>query len=83
MVFLLISKSMSFYYLLQSDGLPKYGWLKHDGVNFGVQEIQENDFIIKTEFVKQPGGSHGGDWTARFSAVPTNKVHSASFHVFL
>ena len=51
----------------QSDGLRKYGWLKHDGTNFGSQEIVDKDFILTTEFVKRPGGDHGGDWTARIS----------------
>ena len=51
----------------QSDGLQKYGWRQHDGVNFGSQEIVDRDFIVMTEFVKKFGGKHGGDWTARIS----------------
>ena len=51
----------------QSDGLRKYGWLKHDGTNFGSQEIVDKDFVLNTEFVKRLGGDHGGDWTARIS----------------
>lgn len=51
----------------QSDGLHKYGWLKHDGTNFGSQEIVDKDFLLNTEFVKRVGGQHGGDWTARIS----------------
>lgn len=51
----------------QSDGLPKYGWLKHDGTNFGSQEIVDKDFVLNTDFVKRLGGDHGGDWTARIS----------------
>lgn len=57
----------------QGDKLLKYGWLKHDGVNFGTQEIQDNDFILTTEFVKRPGGDHGGDWTARINVQPNAK----------
>lgn len=49
----------------QSDNLDRYGWLKHDGVNFGVQEIVDNPFIFTTSFIKKSGGSHGGDWSAR------------------
>ncbi|KAH3787199.1 mannosyl-oligosaccharide glucosidase-like [Dreissena polymorpha] len=48
----------------QGDKLHKYGWLKHDGRHFGVQEIHDGDFKVTTSFVKRPGGSHGGDWTA-------------------
>ena len=64
--------NLSHFY--QGHGLSKYGWLKHDGVNFGVQEIHEKDFIITTEFVKRPGGQHGGDWTARLTAKANKKV---------
>lgn len=49
------------------DNLEKYGWLQHDGVNFGLQEIQDGPFVINTSFVKRIGGYHGGDWTARIS----------------
>lgn len=51
----------------QGDNLDKYGWLKHDGSNFGIQEIVDGPFTLTTSFVKQLGGSHGGDWTARIS----------------
>uniref|UniRef100_A0A8C0BZR7 Mannosyl-oligosaccharide glucosidase n=1 Tax=Buteo japonicus TaxID=224669 RepID=A0A8C0BZR7_9AVES len=49
----------------QSDGLSRYGWLMHDGENFGVQEIRDEGLFLKTEFVKRPGGEHGGDWSWR------------------
>ena len=51
----------------QSDGLRKYGWLKHDGTNFGSQQIVDKDFVLTTDFVKKLGGDHGGDWTAKIS----------------
>lgn len=52
----------------QGDRLHGYGWLAHDGLSFGVQEIRDTDFILTTEFVKRPGGAHGGDWTWRVTA---------------
>ncbi|NXN14442.1 MOGS glucosidase, partial [Indicator maculatus] len=52
----------------QSDGLSRYGWLMHDGENFGVQEIRDGGLVLKTEFVKRPGGDHGGDWSWRVTA---------------
>jgi len=52
----------------QGDHLQGYGWLMHDGLTFGVQEIQDNDFTLTTEFVKRTGGDHGGDWTWRITA---------------
>ncbi|XP_077992555.1 mannosyl-oligosaccharide glucosidase-like [Glandiceps talaboti] len=58
----------------QSDQLPRYGWLRHDGVNFGVQEIIDKNFTLRTEFVKSPGGKHGGDWTVRVSGKARSKA---------
>uniref|UniRef100_A0A803VLR3 Mannosyl-oligosaccharide glucosidase n=1 Tax=Ficedula albicollis TaxID=59894 RepID=A0A803VLR3_FICAL len=49
----------------QNDGVSRYGWLMHDGENFGVQEIRDEGLVLRTEFVKQPGGDHGGDWSWR------------------
>lgn len=54
----------------QSDGLPRYGWLLHDGIHFGVQEIRDLGFSLQTEFVKRPGGQHGGDWSWRVTVRP-------------
>lgn len=45
--------------------MNSYGWLKHDGENFGVQEILDRNLKLTTSFVKRIGGRHGGDWTAR------------------
>ncbi|XP_053948863.1 uncharacterized protein LOC128857238 [Anastrepha ludens] len=51
-----------------SDHLEKYGWTHHDGRTFGVQEITDYPFELKTSFVKYPDGRRlGGDWTARIS----------------
>ncbi|NXV13790.1 MOGS glucosidase, partial [Cepphus grylle] len=52
----------------QGDGLSRYGWLMHDGENFGAQEIRDGGLFLKTEFVKRPGGEHGGDWSWRVTA---------------
>lgn len=54
----------------QDDQLPSYGWVAHDGVNFGSQEIIDKYFILTTDFVKRQGGTHGGDWSARFDVIP-------------
>lgn len=58
----------------QDDHLQSYGWLMHDGMTFGVQEIRDNNFILTTEFVKRMGGDNGGDWTWRITA----KQHSSA-----
>lgn len=54
----------------QGDGLARYGWLLHDGVNFGVQEIRDKGFSLRTEMVKRAGGHHGGDWSWRIVGAP-------------
>jgi hypothetical protein len=46
----------------QGDGLLKYGWLKHDGVNFGIQEIEEKTYKLRTEFVKRVGCAEHVYW---------------------
>lgn len=51
----------------QSDNLEKYGWLQHDGSDFGIQEIIDKPFVLTTSFVKRAGGLYGGDWTARIT----------------
>uniref|UniRef100_A0AAR2IP76 Mannosyl-oligosaccharide glucosidase n=1 Tax=Pygocentrus nattereri TaxID=42514 RepID=A0AAR2IP76_PYGNA len=70
----------------QGDHLQGYGWLMHDGLNFGVQEIHDSDFTLTTEFVKRMGGEHGGDWTWRITAkqhssAPQAPVVSLMFYV--
>ena len=55
----------------QGDELRRYGWLYHDGKSFGVQEIVDDDFELRTEFLKKPGGSYGGDWTVRVKGRQT------------
>ncbi|XP_060103428.1 mannosyl-oligosaccharide glucosidase [Heteronotia binoei] len=60
----------------QSDRLARYGWLLHDGAHFGVQEIRDLGLSLRTEFVKQPGGRHGGDWSWRVTARPERMVGS-------
>lgn len=54
----------------QSDGLQRYGWLLHDGERFGLQDIHDRGLLLRTEFVKRPGGLHGGDWSWRVTARP-------------
>uniref|UniRef100_A0A803TTL9 Mannosyl-oligosaccharide glucosidase n=1 Tax=Anolis carolinensis TaxID=28377 RepID=A0A803TTL9_ANOCA len=63
----------------QSDGLPRYGWLLHDGVHFGVQELRDVGLSLQTEFVKRPGGRHGGDWSWRVTARPERSGPQAPF----
>ncbi|XP_075262055.1 mannosyl-oligosaccharide glucosidase-like isoform X2 [Convolutriloba macropyga] len=62
--------------------LPKYGWVAHDGVSFGYEEIFEKDFALNVSFVKRHDvGIHGGDWTASVSVTP--KVKDRPIYVSL
>lgn len=63
----------------QGDNLDSYGWTHHDGRSFGVQEIQDLPFELKTSFVKYPEGKQfGGDWTARISVRNTTRAWDKS-----
>ena len=54
----------------QGDQLPMYGWVAHDGVKFGIQNIYDTYYLLTTSFIKRPGGPFGGDWSARITAEP-------------
>lgn len=58
------------------DGLQKYGWLQHDGKNFGVQEIHDDNVLIETSFIKFYTGKFGGEWTARINVQAKNPNRS-------
>ncbi|CAB3367365.1 Hypothetical predicted protein [Cloeon dipterum] len=53
----------------QGDNLKRYGWLQHDGVNFGIQELVDGPLTLKTSFVKRGHETCAGEWTARVEAV--------------
>lgn len=55
------------------DYSQRYTWLEHDGENFGLQKIFDDDMVLTTSFVKRPGGRDGGDWTARITADAVDK----------
>ncbi|XP_075222414.1 mannosyl-oligosaccharide glucosidase isoform X2 [Lycorma delicatula] len=58
------------------DNLNRFIWTEHDGVNFGIQEIEDGPFKLTTSFVKRLGGSHGGDWTARITVTNPDQTLS-------
>lgn len=49
-----------------------YGWDEYDVRNGGRQTIHDagNSIDITTEFVKIPGGQHGGSWGVRVKGIP-------------
>lgn len=58
----------------QGDDLAKYGWTKHDGKSFGIQEIYDGAYKIETSFIKTLSGGRGGEWTARITVTNTSSL---------
>ena len=56
----------------QGDGLDGYTWTTYDAREGGVQEVKDskNNVKLTTEFLKVPGGQHGGSWAARIKGEP-------------
>ena len=61
----------------QGDGIPKYGWVAHDGCHFGVHEVIDRYYTLTSDFVKRPNRLYGGDWSAKIRIKP--KVRSKSY----
>ncbi|KAI9012924.1 glycoside hydrolase [Gaertneriomyces semiglobifer] len=55
----------------QSSDLSGYAWLKHDGRRYGNQTVRDASVgvTIGTEYIKRPGGKHGGDWAVRVTGT--------------
>ncbi|CAB4068720.1 MOGS [Lepeophtheirus salmonis] len=67
----------------QSDDLESFGWLQHDGENFGYQELIDKSVILKTSFVKK-----AERWTAKIKAEskhssPQKQITSLFFYAGL
>ncbi|KAI0362709.1 glycoside hydrolase [Trametes cingulata] len=58
----------------QGDGLDSYTWTEYDAREGGEQVIKDgvNNVKITTQFLKVPGGEHGGSWAARIKGEPIN-----------
>lgn len=56
----------------QHEGMAGYGWDEYDVRQGGRQTIHDagNSIDITTEFVKVPGGNHGGSWGVRIKGTP-------------
>ncbi|KIX09099.1 uncharacterized protein Z518_00177 [Rhinocladiella mackenziei CBS 650.93] len=56
----------------QNEGMAGYGWEEYDVRNGGRQVIHdtENKIDLTIDFVKVPGGQHGGSWAARIKGTP-------------
>jgi mannosyl-oligosaccharide glucosidase len=60
----------------QGDDLQGYTWTEYDPSSGGVQVISDplNNVKITTEFLKVPGGDHGGSWASRIKGEPLDKT---------
>ena len=56
----------------QHEGMAGYGWDEYDIRKGGHETIHDagNTLDVTIDFIKVPGGSHGGNWGARIKGVP-------------
>ncbi|KAI1914025.1 Processing alpha glucosidase I [Ophidiomyces ophidiicola] len=56
----------------QNEGMAGYGWEEYDIRNGGRQTIHDagNTLDLTIDFIKVPGGNHGGSWAARIKGNP-------------
>lgn len=54
----------------ESDGLATYGWISHNGRDFGHQKLVDQGIHLETSFLKskEDGSGYGGDWSVRINA---------------
>ncbi|GAC93457.1 mannosyl-oligosaccharide glucosidase [Pseudozyma hubeiensis SY62] len=67
------------------DGMKGFTWKYHDGREFGVQEINdnENNYRLETSFVKvDTANKNGGSWGARISGTVIDATKPASLTTF-
>lgn len=65
------AKHMMRHFCENSQDLKSFGWREHNGVDFGRQELLDQDMILETSFVKSKEGSlgYGGDWSVRINLI--------------
>ncbi|KAL4927481.1 mannosyl-oligosaccharide glucosidase [Aspergillus undulatus] len=56
----------------QNEGMAGYGWEEYDVRKGGRETIHDagNSIDLTIDFVKVPGGQHGGSWAVRVKGVP-------------
>lgn len=74
----------------QNEGMAGYGWEEYDARNGGREVIHDsgNQIDLTIDFVKVPGGNHGGSWAARVKGTtredaPPNMVTTVLFYAGL
>ncbi|MEW5316627.1 MAG: hypothetical protein WDW38_007987 [Sanguina aurantia] len=58
----------------QGDRLTSYGWVRHDGRSYGVQQLIDEDYNITLSMLKHTDAwsGTGGDWAVRVSVSRTD-----------
>lgn len=71
----------------QHAGMAGYGWEEYDARQGGREVIHDagNKIDLTIDFVKRPGGSHGGSWAARVKGTlrddaPPNLITTVLFY---
>ncbi|KAL2433388.1 putative mannosyl-oligosaccharide glucosidase [Exophiala dermatitidis] len=71
----------------QHEGMAGYGWEEYDARNGGREVIHDtgNKIDLTIDFVKVPGGQHGGSWAARVKGAlredaPPNLITTLIFY---
>ena len=61
--------------------MNSYTWTEYDPREGGVQVIKDgfNNVQITAEFLKVPGGDHGGSWAVRVKGEPIDKGKHCSY----
>ncbi|KAK8928705.1 Mannosyl-oligosaccharide glucosidase GCS1 [Platanthera zijinensis] len=59
-----------------SDGLSTYGWIEHNGRDYGHQLLVDQDLSLTTSFLKERvnGSGYGGDWAIRLEAQNVKSI---------
>lgn len=73
--------AVDFRHTCEQNEMAGYGWDEYDVRHGGRQTIHDegNSIDITTEFVKIPGGQHGGSWGVRIKGTPRE---NAPQHVY-
>ncbi|KAG0459824.1 hypothetical protein HPP92_022952 [Vanilla planifolia] len=59
-----------------SDELRTYGWVEHNGLDYGRQVLDDQALSLTTSFLKtkEVGSGYGGDWAIRLEAQNSNSI---------
>ena len=76
---MLVGRAESRHSCEQGDGLAGYSWTDYDAREGGIQQLSDpkNNVNLTIEYLKVPGGDHGGSWAARISGEPADPGVSA------